>query len=106
MQIYQTFVKCGRNMNVKYLVLVAVMAVMLIGTAAFVTEDAFADKKKRDGYEKSQAVAQTNYCGNGEWSTNVGCQNTASEIQGDDNAVKLETEQEFEEERPCPNCPV
>jgi hypothetical protein len=29
---------------------------------------------------------------------NVGCQNTASQIHGDDNYVKLESEQEFEEE--------
>ena len=78
--------------------IVAAMAVMLIGSTALATEDAFADKKKRGGYEKSQATAQTNYCGNGEMPLNVGCQNTASQIQGDDNTVALESEQEFEEE--------
>ena len=29
---------------------------------------------------------------------NVGCQNTASQIQGDGNYASLESEQEFEEE--------
>ncbi|MGH9979168.1 MAG: hypothetical protein ACRD8Z_25545, partial [Nitrososphaeraceae archaeon] len=69
--------------------------VMLIGATALATEDAFADKKKRGGYEASQATSQDNYCGNGELPLNVGCQNTASQIQGDDNAVISETEQEF-----------
>jgi hypothetical protein len=69
------------------------MAVMLIGaTAALATEDAFADKKRHDdkkkgGYEKSQAVAQANVCGNGELPLNVWCQNIASQIQGDENYV-------------------
>jgi hypothetical protein len=90
-------------MNTKYMVVVAAMAVMLIGATALATEDAFADKKRHDdkkkgGYEKSQATAQTNYCGNGELPLNIGCQNTASQIQGDDNAVALASEQEFEEE--------
>ena len=76
------------------------MAVMLIGATALATEDAYADKKRHDdkkkgGYEKSQAVAQTNDCGNGELPLNIGCQNTASQIQGDDNVAALETEQEF-----------
>jgi hypothetical protein len=89
-------------MNTKYMVVVAAMAVMLIGATALATEDAFADKKRHDdkkkgGYEKSQATAQANYCGNGEKPLNVGCQNTASQIQGDDNSVVLESEQEFEE---------
>jgi len=43
--------------------IVAAMAVMLIGSTALATEDAFADKKKKGGYEKSQATAQANYCG-------------------------------------------
>ena len=51
-------------MNTKYLVVVAAMAVMLIGATALATDDAFADKKKK-GYEKNQAVSQANACGNG-----------------------------------------
>ena len=39
-------------MNSKYMFIVAVMAVMLIGATALATEDAFAGKKK---YGKSQA---------------------------------------------------
>ena len=80
--------------------IVAAMAVMLIGATALATDDSFADKKRHDdkkkgGYEKSQAVSQANDCGNGELPLNIGCQNTASQIQGDDNVAALETEQEF-----------
>ena len=73
--------------------IVAAMAVMLIGATALATEDAFAGKKK---YEKSQAVAQTNDCGNGELPLNVGCQNTASQIQGDENLAALASNQAFD----------
>ena len=79
-------------MNAKYMVVVAAMAVMLIGTTALATDDAFADKKRHDdkkSYGKSQAVAQDNYCGNGELPLNVGCQNTASQIHGDDNVYLI-----------------
>jgi hypothetical protein len=90
-------------MNTKYMVVVAAMAVMLIGATALATEDAFADKKRHDdkkkgGYERGQAVSQVNDCGNGEAPLNVGCQNTASQIQGDDNSVALASEQAFEED--------
>ena len=76
------------------MVVVAAMAVMLIGATALATEDAFADKKrhddkKKDGYEKSQATAQANYCGNGELPLNVFCQNLATQLQGDGNAVNI-----------------
>jgi hypothetical protein len=80
------------------------MAVMLIGATAFATEDAFADKKKK--YGMSQATAQANYCGNGDFSShhpngistatnneveaaNVWCQNTASQIHGNYNSAEL-----------------
>jgi hypothetical protein len=87
-------------MNSKYMFIVAAMAVMLIGSTVLATEDAFADKKRHDdkkkgGYEKSQAVSQVNDCGNGELPLNIGCQNTASQIQGDDNVAALASEQEF-----------
>jgi hypothetical protein len=91
-------------MNAKYMFIVAAMAAMLIGATALVTDDAFADKKRHDdkkkgGYEKSQAVSQVNDCGNGKLPLNVGCQNTASQIQGDENAAALASEQEFEDGR-------
>ncbi len=74
---------------------VAAVAMMLIATAAVATEDAFAGKKKH--YEKNQAISQANACGNGELPLNVGCQNTASQIQGDENAVSQAAEQVFPE---------
>lgn len=74
-----------RNMNTKYLVAVAAMAVMLIGATAFATDSAFADGKKK--YEKNQALSQANACGNGKLPLNVLCSNSASQIQGDENAV-------------------
>ncbi|MGH9964092.1 MAG: hypothetical protein ACRD5E_04600 [Nitrososphaeraceae archaeon] len=72
---------------------VAAVAAMLIATSAVATEDAFAGKKK--GYEKNQAISQANACGNGKLPLNVGCQNTASQIQGDENAVSQAAEQVF-----------
>jgi len=72
---------------------VAAVAAMLMATSAVATEDAFAGKKK--GYEKNQAISQANACGNGKLPFNVGCQNTASQIQGDENAVSQAAEQVF-----------
>jgi hypothetical protein len=93
-----------RNMNSKYLAVVAVLAAMLVTATALATEDAFADKKRHDdkkkgGYEKSQAVSQVNDCGNGELPLNVWCQNTASQIQGEGNYVETESAQGSLEER-------
>ena len=76
------------NMNTKYMVIVAAMAVTLIGATAFATDSAFADGKKK--YEKNQAISQANACGNGELPLNVFCQNIGSQIQGDENAVALD----------------
>jgi hypothetical protein len=45
------------------------------------------------GYEKNQATSQTNACGNGELPLNIGCQNIASQIQGDENAVSAAARQ-------------
>ena len=76
-------------MNLKYLVIVAVMTAMLVGATALATTDsAFADGKKKH-YEKSQALSQANACGNGEMPLNVFCQNLASQIQGDGNAMNI-----------------
>ena len=72
-------------MNTKYTVVVAAMAVMLIGATAFATDSAFADKKKH--YDKNQAVSQANACGNGKLPLNVYCQNIGSQVQGDENVV-------------------
>jgi hypothetical protein len=78
-------------MNTKYLVVVAAVAAMLVAATALATDDAFAGKKKH--YSKSQAVSQTNACGNGNSSENVFCQNLASQIQGDENTAALTGQQ-------------
>jgi hypothetical protein len=77
-----------RNMNFKYIAIVAVLAATLVGTTAITADSAFA-------YEKNQATSQANACGNGELPLNVGCQNIASQIQGDENAVSLAADQVF-----------
>lgn len=71
---------------------IAAMAVMLIGSTALATEDAFAGKKK----EYSQATSQANACGNGKLPLNVGCQNVGSQIQGDENVVSQAAAQQFD----------
>ena len=91
MQINKSFF-FAISMNTKYMFIVAAMAVMLIGTTALATEDAFAGKKK---YGKNQAISQANDCGNGFLPENVGCQNTASQIQGDENVVVTAADQAF-----------
>jgi len=83
------------SMNTKYMVVVAAMAVMLVGATAFVTDSAFADGKKHYGKSQNQAISQANACGNGELPLNVGCQNIDSQIQGDENGVSLAAEQAF-----------
>ena len=83
-------------MNTKYMVVIAAMAVMLIGATAFATDSAFAGGHKKS-YEKSQATSQVNECGNGFMPYNVGCQNTASQIQGDENGVSSASAQEFDD---------
>ena len=60
---------------------------MLVATTALASaEDAFAGKKKK---EYNQATSQANACGNDELPLDVGCQNTVSQIQGDENSVAI-----------------
>jgi hypothetical protein len=73
------------------IVVVAAMAVMLIGATAFATDSAFGGGKKK--YEKKQALSQADACGNGELPLNVLCSNSASQIQGDENAVSTASQQ-------------
>jgi hypothetical protein len=80
-------------MNFKYIAIVAVLAATLVGTAAITADSAYATKYK----EKNQALSQANACGNGELPLNVGCQNIASQIQGDENGVSLAADQAFPE---------
>jgi hypothetical protein len=76
-------------MNVKYIAIVAVIAATLVGTTVVTADSALATK-----YHKNQAVAQTNECGNGELPFNVLCSNVESQIQGDENAVALDSFQQ------------
>jgi hypothetical protein len=78
-------------MNSKYMVMVAAMAVMLIGATALATDNAFADGKKK--YGKNQAISQVNKCGNGFMAMYVFCQNTGSQVQGEDNGVAISSNQ-------------
>jgi len=48
-------------------------------------------------YKKNQATSQANACGNDFLPTNVGCQNTGSQVQGDENGVALAADQTFPE---------
>ena len=99
MQINITHYSSTTRMNSKYMVVIAAMAVMLIGATAFATDSAFAGGHgHKKSYEKNQATSQVNECGNGFMPYNVGCQNTATQIQGDDNAAALAAEQSFEED--------
>jgi hypothetical protein len=71
-------------------VAVAAMLLATVATSMATSTDVFA-------YKKNQAASQANACGNGEIPTNVGCQNTGSQIQGDENAVSLAAQQTFPE---------
>ena len=85
-------------MNTKYLVLVAAMAVMLIGATALATDDAFAGKKRHDDkkkYGKSQALSQASECGNGFITVANFCQEIGSNNQGKDNTVAQAGNQEI-----------
>ncbi|MGA7370094.1 MAG: YncE family protein [Nitrososphaeraceae archaeon] len=48
-------------------------------------------------YTRNQAASQTSDCGNNKISTNVGCQGTDSQVQGDENAGTLTAQQTFQE---------
>ena len=81
-------------MNFKYIAIVAVVAATLVATTAITADSVFATKYR----EKNQATSQANACGNGILPLNIGCQNTASQIQGDENVVAMDAAQIFPEE--------
>ena len=80
-------------MNTKYFAIVAVLAATLVATTVMSSDSAFATK-----YNKNQAISQANDCGNGKLPLNIGCQNVASQVQGDENAVSQAAEQVFPNE--------
>lgn len=81
---------------------VVAVAAMLLATSAIslgTADNAFA-------YKKNQATSQANACGNDLLPTNIGCQNTGSQIQGDENSVALAAQQTFPERIVPPVPPV
>lgn len=84
------------QMNTRYTVIVATMAVLLVGATALAsTSSAFAGGHKK--YEKSQALSQASACGNGKLPLNVFCDNKASHVQGKENAVTLDSTQQAQD---------
>lgn len=81
-----------KNQSIITLIAVAALAGILI-TAAAVSQDALAKCKKNyrggHGNKPSQTIAQTNFCGNGNLAMMISCQNLASQIHGNGNAVNV-----------------
>ncbi len=81
---------CNGKVKRRGLAVTAIAAIMLFATTTsmVITESVFA-------YDRNQARASANDCGYGETPTNVGCQNTDSQIRGDENSVALTSQQKF-----------
>jgi hypothetical protein len=77
--------------NKKALIIAAAAIAMTftLTASAFIDDNTSAKK-----YEKNQALSGANACGNEELPLNVLCNNEASEIQGDENAVGMTSFQE------------
>jgi len=77
--------------NKKALIVAAAAIAMTftLTASAFVDDNTSAKK-----YEKNQAMSGANACGNEELPLNVLCNNQASEIQGDENAIGMTSAQE------------
>lgn len=71
------------KLDVKTLAAIAGITIVVLGSLASVKEVA-ATK-----YESSQASSLANGCGNGEMPLNIFCQNLASQIDGDGNAINI-----------------
>jgi hypothetical protein len=72
---------------------IAVIAVAAVMLVAATTEMAISGYVF--AYNRNQATSAANDCGNGQVPTNIGCQNTDSQIQGDENSVALTSQQTF-----------
>ena len=48
-------------------------------------------------YEKNQAASQSSSCGNEFMPTNIGCESTDSQAQGDENSLAFAVQQTFPE---------
>ena len=83
-----------KSKTISIIAIIAISAILM--TTAIISQDAFAKCKKYRGHgsssssnSQSQAIAQANVCGNGNLATNIDCQNLASQIRGDGNAVNV-----------------
>jgi hypothetical protein len=71
------------RMNAKSLAAIAGVMLAIVGSLASVN-DVSATK-----YESSQASSGANDCGNGFAPLNIFCQNLASQVEGDGNAINI-----------------
>jgi hypothetical protein len=91
----------GKKPKFTLVTVIAVAAVMLVAatTEMAITGYAFA-------YNRNQATSAANDCGNNQVPTNIGCQNTNSQIEGDENSIAITSLQTFPEptepELECP----
>jgi hypothetical protein len=78
-------------MNKKAMIIAAaaIMLTFTLTASAYIDDNTSAKK-----YEKNQALSGANACGNEELPLNVLCNNEASEIQGDENAIGMTSAQE------------
>jgi hypothetical protein len=82
------YISILRNKKVLIATVASLVVALTLSASAFV-EDNTAAKK----YEKNQAAGSANSCGNEELPLNVLCNNMASEVQGDENAIGLSSAQ-------------
>ena len=79
------------------------LSIAIIGVAAVMLIAASAENNRSSGsitgyvfaYNRNQATGAANDCGNGQEPTNIGCQNTDSQIQGDENSAAITSQQTF-----------
>ena len=77
-------------MSFKSITFAAAIAATLFGTMAIATDSAFAN-------EMNQVTSQD--CGDKLEPSDAGCQNVASQIQGNEHAISLASQQTFEVEK-------
>jgi len=75
------------------LAVITTIAVLLLAVSAIST----ITPHNASAYMKNQAAPQANDCGNEFIPINIGCQNTDSQIQGDENVAALTAQQTFPE---------
>ena len=87
-----------RNSLVTTSIVVVIMLISASTASLAPTDNAFA-------YSRNQAKSAVNECSNGSFPTNIGCQNTDYQIQGDGNAEELTSQQTFPDVTPISPAP-